>query len=89
MGNKEKAVEFNKKGNSPVEAGMTIESRGLKFTERAAPTYQSYLLDLKKKKYREVVDQKWDRVCIAEQLREIAPSLEVSGGFPKCKMLIK
>lgn len=28
---------------------MTTESRGLKFTKRAAPTYQSYLLDLKKK----------------------------------------
>ena len=40
---------------------MTIESRGLKFTKRAAQTYQSYLLDLKKK-YREVIDQKWDRV---------------------------
>jgi len=67
---------------------MTIESRGLKFTKRAAQTYQSYLLDLKKK-YREVIDQKWDRVCIVEELREITPALEVSGAFPNCKILIK
>lgn len=33
---------------------MSIESRGLKFTKRATQTYQSYLLDLKKK-YREVI----------------------------------
>lgn len=78
-------MNLTKKVTVPAEAGMTIESRGLKFTERAAPTYQSYLLILKNIGGSR---PKWDRVCIAEQLREIGSFLEVSGGFPKCKMLI-